>query len=246
MRTSIPAERAALFLDFDGTLAAIELRPDLARPTAAAMKALRGALEGLDGRVAIVTGRALQEIDALLEGAVPLIAGSHGLERRTSSGGIDRPARAPELSAVAQEAAEIAAIHEGVLIEDKGLSIAIHYRQAPAHEAAVRAFAGQAVREGLELQHGHMVCEIRMAGADKGAALEAFLGEPPCQGATPIFVGDDLTDEAAFAAAARHGGFGVLVGPERRTAALGRLEDPDAVAAWIERGLASGAFEIGG
>jgi trehalose 6-phosphate phosphatase len=79
-----------------------------------------------------------------------------------------------------------------------------------------------------------MVVELRTPGQDKGQSVAAFLRERPFMGATPIFVGDDLTDEDGFAAAARLGGYGVLVGPMRPTAASYRLADTEAVTAWLE------------
>ena len=88
-------------------------------------------------------------------------------------------------------------------------------------------------RRGLILQHGKMVAELRPAGADKGDALRALMREPSFTGARPLFVGDDLTDEHAFAAAAELGGAGILVGPARPTAARYRLESVNAVAAWL-------------
>ena len=87
---------------------------------------------------------------------------------------------------------------------------------------------------GLVLQLGDMVAELRTPGADKGMAVSAFLREPPFTGATPVFIGDDLTDEDGFVAAKRLGGFGVLVGEPRPTEARYRLADTDAVARWLK------------
>ena len=131
-----------------------------------------------------------------------------------------------------------AARTEGLLIEEKPASVALHYRRAPAAQAQVDQFmGGLAERFGLLLQHGKMVAELRPKGADKGDALRAFMAEPPFAGARPVFVGDDLTDEHAFAAAADLGGSGVLVGPQRPTAACWRLDDVAAVIGWLNRAV---------
>ena len=92
-------------------------------------------------------------------------------------------------------------------------------------------------RHDLLLQRGKMVAELRPAGANKGDALKALMREPRFMGARPLFVGDDLTDEHAFGAAAELGGAGILVGPPRETAARYRLESVKAVADWLQAAL---------
>jgi trehalose 6-phosphate phosphatase len=122
----------------------------------------------------------------------------------------------------------------GVLLEDKGLGLAVHYRKAPdAEEAVIRNCRAIAETTGLVLQLGRMVAELRTPGADKGESVRAFMAEPPFAGATPVFVGDDLTDEDGFAAAAELGGYGVLVGETRDTAAHHGLSDVEAVLGWL-------------
>jgi trehalose 6-phosphate phosphatase len=126
----------------------------------------------------------------------------------------------------------------GLILEDKGQSLALHYRQVPqAAEAVRQAVDGVVARTNLLRQDGAMVCEVRSPGPGKGEALSAFLDEAPFEGRLPVMVGDDLTDEGAFAAAARAGGFGVLVGPARPTAAAHRLPDVRAVLAWLAAAL---------
>jgi trehalose 6-phosphate phosphatase len=130
----------------------------------------------------------------------------------------------------------------GLIIEDKDLSVAVHYRGAPGAEATVKAAtAALAARTGLEPQDGSMVCELRTPGDGKGAALAAFMREEPFTGRRPVMVGDDLTDEGAFEAAAAAGGFGVLVGPDRPTAARYRLENVEAVGAWLAAAFSESA-----
>ena len=128
-----------------------------------------------------------------------------------------------------------AADRPGVIVEDKGVSAGLHYRQASDQAAAAAALAKRLqVETGLTLQPGHMVLELKTPGADKGTAVTAFMQEAPFKGAVPVMLGDDLTDEYGFEAAAELGGYGVLVGPERETAARYRLDDVDAVLTWLE------------
>lgn len=230
--------RSALFLDLDGTLAPIAPRPQDVGPDPRRTAVLKRLVADMGGRIAILSGRTLAEIDHILEGVVTPAAGVHGLERRGLDG--QRAPVAPDaaLPAAIQAFRRLAASASGLLVEDKGLSVALHYRQAPqAGEAALALAREIAETSGLALQPGHMVVELRTPGADKGQALVDFMAEPPFAGARPVFVGDDLTDEPAFAAAHRAGGHGILVGPERNTAARFRLDDVNAVLDWLEAAL---------
>lgn len=226
---------AALFLDFDGTLvelaespAAIEV-PDRLEPMLARLR------DRLIGRLAIVSGRALDDLELHLPDTELAFCGSHGLEVRHADGSRD-PLAVPAGLAAAQRAVHrFAAGTAGLLVEDKPAGVALHYRQAPkAGRAADALMAKLAARHGATVQRGAMVVELRAPGADKGDAVRAFMARPPFRGAPPVFVGDDLTDEHAFDAAAALGGAGVLVGPSRDTAAHYRLPSVAAVAAWLE------------
>jgi trehalose 6-phosphate phosphatase len=125
-----------------------------------------------------------------------------------------------------------------VHVEDKGLSLAIHFRQAPELGPEVRREAEAISAEaGLSLQLGDMVAELCTPGLDKGAAVKAFMRERPFDGAVPVFVGDDLTDENGFRAVRHLGGVSILVGPARPTDADMRLHDVPAVRAWLEAAL---------
>lgn len=90
---------------------------------------------------------------------------------------------------------------------------------------------------GMSLQHGKMVVELKLVGADKGSALRSFMAEAPFAGTRPVFIGDDLTDEHGFVAVREFNGEGVLVGPRRPTAAIYGLEDVTAVRSWLEAAL---------
>jgi trehalose 6-phosphate phosphatase len=233
---------ASLFLDLDGTLASIERRPQDVGPQRWRTELLQRLERRLQGRVAVVSGRTLDEIDRILEGSVTAVAAVHGLVRRCADGRVLRSPPAPALGAVLRRAYELAGGHPGLLVEDKGLSLAIHYRQAPELEAMVAAEASDMARAGgLKLQPGDMVAELCTPGLDKGAALAAFMDEPPFRGSVPVFVGDDQTDEDGFAAADRLGGLGVLVGPGRPTRASRGLAGAPAVRAWLEAAVMEGA-----
>jgi trehalose 6-phosphate phosphatase len=233
---NIDTDHSALFLDLDGTLAPFASRPELVGPLARRTAAVSRALAALNGRLAVISGRPLEEIDRILEGAAMAAAGVHGLERRSAGGAVGRTDPHPTVALVADVFHGLAEAEPGLLVEDKGLSVALHYRNAPeAADIAKTAAERLAKRTGLRLQRGDCVVELRTPGADKGDAVRAFMHEPPFQGAQPIFVGDDLTDEAGFAAAEDLGGYGVRVGsPERPTAARYALADIEAVLAWLE------------
>lgn len=227
----------SLFLDIDGTLAPFEPTPDAVGPLPRRTALLRRLERALEGRLAAVSGRDLAEIDRILEGALPAASGIHGLERRRSDGSVQRPPPHPALARARAEVSAFAAARPGVLVEDKALAVAIHYRRAPHTVAEVKALARRLSALGLALQPGDMVVELKTPGADKGRSVRAFMAEAPFCVATPVFVGDDRTDESAFAVAAELGGFGVLVGPARQTAARYRLDDVDDVLDWLERSL---------
>jgi trehalose 6-phosphate phosphatase len=195
------------------------------------MRALQAAL---GGRLAVISGRTIADLDRILDGAVPALAGVHGLERRLSDGRLWRaePSRALDRARAAFQ--PLARDWPGVMVEEKGLSVGVHYRAAPGAEAAVREVVEALTPSGdLVAQWGQMVAELRTPGPDKGDALTAFMAESPFCGSRPVFVGDDQTDEHGFAAAVAGGGFGVLVGPDRPTAAQMRLESIEAVYDWL-------------
>lgn len=225
----------ALFLDLDGVLAPMAPRPDDVGPDDRRTATLIALDRALGGRMAIVSGRTISEIDRIASGAAPSAAGVHGLERRLRGGPIARPEPAPGVAAALQAFHDFARDRPGVLVEDKAVSAGLHYRQSPALEPEARALAGRIAAEtGLTLQPGHWVLELKTPGADKGSAVTAFMDESPFAGAVPVMLGDDLTDEAGFLAAKALGGFGVLVGPPRRTAARHGLSGVEAVLDWLD------------
>lgn len=225
----------ALFLDFDGTLVELADAPGAIAVPKGLKPLLDRLAERLDGRLAIVSGRAVDDLQGHLGGCAAAIAGSHGAELLYADGRRIPVSAPPGLAGAREEIRRFAAGSAGLLVEDKPAGIALHYRLAPERGRSVEDFIEDlAGRSGLALQRGKMVAELRPVGADKGAALRRLMAEPPFAGARPVFVGDDLTDEHAFEAAAALGGEGVLVGPPRATAARWRLDDVAAVTAWLE------------
>ncbi|WP_324750556.1 trehalose-phosphatase [Sphingomonas sp. LY54] len=225
---------AALFLDFDGTLVELAETPAAIRVGAHLEPLLHRLHARLEGRLAIVSGRAIADLEKHLDCAALAVSGSHGLELRLGDG-TSLPLSVPPGLAEAKAATRaFAAGVPGLLVEEKPFGVALHYRQAPdAADAAEALMRDVAASTGLTLQLGKMVAELRPHGSDKGDALKAFMREPEFAGARPVFVGDDLTDEHAFAAAAELGGGGVLVGPQRETAARWQLPGVGAVAEWL-------------
>lgn len=227
--------RPALFLDLDGVLARLEPTPDAVGPDARRTSVLKAVAERFDGRVAIVSGRTIIEIDRIAEAALTSASGVHGLERRGADGALHRADPSPTVRQAVAAFEDFARTRPGMIVEDKAVSAGLHYRGAPMEAAAAEALAERLADEtGLALQAGHLVVELKTPGTDKGTALRTFMLEPPFAGAVPVMLGDDLTDEDGFRAAAELGGFGVLVGPPRATAARHGLADVEAVMAWLD------------
>jgi len=226
---------ASLFLDFDGTLVDLADRPDTVEVDTGLTALLADLADRLGGRVAIVSGRSIDQLDALLGPVARTLAlsGSHGCEHRWH-GVTEQPERPDSLTQVAEAMHAAAASCDGVIVEEKSFGVALHYRLAPGFAAEALALAEQlAPLYGLAIQHGKMMVELRLPGSDKGMAVARLMQRPDMAGTTPIFIGDDLTDEPAFVAARDAGGHAILVGDARATAADYGLPDPAAVRAWL-------------
>jgi trehalose 6-phosphate phosphatase len=235
-------DRTSLFLDIDGTIAPIVARPDQVGPNTRRTALMRALGERLAGRLAVVSGRAISDVDRILEGAVTAVAGVHGLERRAANGRTLKAAPHPALAEALSALERMTADQPGVMIENKGLSFAVHYRGAPLAGPEIDGrVRGLAHDLGLAVQPGAQVIELRTPGHDKGDAIRAFMAEAPFAGGRPVFVGDDLTDEPAFEVVSEMGGFGLLVGPPRPTHASGRLANPEAVLAWLDQAILADA-----
>ena len=204
----------ALFLDIDGTLIDIAETPEGIVVPPGLPDALMRLSQRLGGALALVTGRALPFADELFAPHRFPIAGLHGAQRRSASGAVDEVTLSGGFSDVKEALRGEARQWPGVLIEDKGLAVAAHYRQAPEYQAEVEAIMTRYLdRAGPDftLQRGKMVLEIRPAKASKGHAVQAFLAEPAFAGRVPIAIGDDVTDEAMFAIVNELGGRSIRI-----------------------------------
>jgi trehalose 6-phosphate phosphatase len=232
-----PAARICLFLDIDGTLVNFADAPSAVCLSPSVIETLPLLHDALDGALAVVSGRPLAEIDRLLQPLHLAAAGLHGIERRDAAGRIHLPEVDPgALLGVRQRLEPFVAGHAGLLLEDKGRSLAVHYRMAPQLRDEVwvaMTRAGSGLAPAYKLLEGDMVLEIKPADRDKASAVEDFMREQPFRGRVPVFVGDDVTDYDGFSAVRRHAGITVAVGP--RVTAQWYLADPEAVHAWLMR-----------
>lgn len=227
---------SSLFLDFDGTVVDIVDEPSGVRVTAGLRDLLALLQQRLNGRIAILTGRSVADLDDLTGPIRFPAGGSHGLEIRvdgTDAVSIERPGRLDE---VLPSLRALRDGNPGVVIEDKPLGVAVHYRTAPSAERACRDAVMEAARtSGLEVQPGKMVFELKAPGGNKGGALRAFMADRKFEGTRPIFLGDDLTDEPGFEAAFELGGAGVLIGEREETAARYALPTVNSALDWLRQ-----------
>jgi len=231
-------EMPALFLDFDGTLVDIVARPDLTQVSPQLVAMLGNIHRRLDGALAIVTGRPITDIDRLLAPLLLPAAGIHGIEHRDAQGHVEVRCQAaiPDHARLAIRA--LAAGDGRLILEDKGVSLGLHYRQAPEHETMIReTFDRISATLGPKyaVQDGKMVFELRPQGIDKGSAIEKFMTTAPFANRRAIFIGDDTTDEDAFVAVNRLHGDSIKVGtPDPDSAAQFVLHDVADVHAWLK------------
>jgi len=225
----------ALFLDFDGTLVDLAPRPEDVRVSDDLIVALSRLQDRLKGALAVVSGRPISQIDGFLAPLHLPAAGLHGLEHRyTVDAGIVRTEPCPEIRALKGVVRNSGLLEKGVFLEDKGATVALHYRSVPAMETAVVGLVSDAVGAlpGLHVIRGKMVVEAKPYASDKGSAVRSFLEHEPFKGRRPVFIGDDVTDEDGIAAAQDAGGIGIKVG-EGETCAHHRLSDVAAVHDWL-------------
>jgi len=226
----------APFLDLDGTLIDIAPAPDrvvVPDGLIGTLSELRGVL---DGALAIVSGRSFHEIDHLLS-PVQLSGGAeHGAFIREASGATRRDENLHAIpTAWRRELMSATRRWSGVQVEEKTQSVAVHYRQAPEWEDDVKRLAATIVERDpthFEILPAKMAVEIRARGASKGAVVDALMRSPPFAGRVPVFVGDDVTDEAGIVAARALGGHGLHV-------ADAFDGQPSHVRAWLAQGAAA-------
>lgn len=227
-----PIADAALFLDFDGTLVEIAPRPDAVQVQPGLPDLLQRLANGLNGALAIVSGRPLRDLDHFLP--VPIAkVGDHGATLRPVP---DGPPESPDLphapAAWRERAASLLERFPGTLIEDKEHGFVVHYRLAPTAGSAAKflldeLLAGAPGGGAFTLLEARMAWEVRPRGASKGTAVRALMDRAPFAGRRPVFIGDDVTDEEGMAVAREHGGLGL------------RLQDafgePEALREWLAR-----------
>ena len=234
-----PPENACLFLDVDGTIIDLAPTPDTVVVPSTLAAHLKRASDRLGGALALVSGRSIADLDRLFPPRVPVASGVHGAEFRTPERSDSVWTKASALATRTRgELSALADDFPGTLTEDKVYSYAVHYRATPESGPALRAALERflALRPELKLQilPGHFVYELKQPGIDKGAAVRALMERVPFAGRAPIFIGDDVTDAAGFAAAKGLGGRAYSVGrvfPE----VDGTFRDPTAVRDWLVR-----------
>jgi trehalose 6-phosphate phosphatase len=231
----------AYFFDLDGTLVELVAKPWGVTADGELRTLIASLARETHGAVAVITGRPIADIDRLFPDIRLPVAGQHGVERRTFGGDVRRHSFPVELLDTARRVLHaVQGRHPALLVEDKGLSLALHYRQAPrlasyAHRVMHR------LRDGLGdafcVQTGKRVVELKPAGRDKGVAIREFMDEPPFAGRRPVFIGDDITDEHGFEVVNAYGGLSIKVGGGT-TIARRQLANVRAVRAWLSQGMA--------
>ena len=231
--------RSALFLDFDGTLTDIAPRPDAVVIADELPRLLVQLHQQLGGALAVITGRAQDDIEPMLEPLRTFLpaAFEHGAVRRGANQALT-VAPPPSLDRARAAAQSLADRHPGLIVENKRGSVALHFRLAPALASTCVTAMSEVARldASLQLLHGKAVVEVKSARVGKGLAIEAFMAEAPFLGRLPVFIGDDVTDEPAFITVQRMGGDGVKVGLGE-TAATHRIDNPTTLRQWLQQSL---------
>jgi trehalose 6-phosphate phosphatase len=236
--------QCAFLLDVDGTLLPFAPEPAAARADAQILELLSSLHTACGGALALVSGRAIESLDALFSPMRLAVSGLHGLEFRTADGQYHRrPGDAAALEAARPLLEGVAARHRALHLEDKGGAIGLHYRHAPQLESelriALRAITDR-IGRGLEVLQGPMVLEIAHGGISKANGISDLMGSAPFEGRRPVYLGDDLTDEAAFSAVEAARGLSILVGAQRPTAARYAIGSVAGARAWLRAQLVTG------
>ena len=218
----------AVFLDFDGTLAGLQDDPDTVFLAPGLAEVLEAAAQRLEGALAVISGRDAGDLASRVPGGLWRV-GNHGLiELAPDETAPDGRTAAPDAVRGAFDA--ICSRFAGTRVEAKGPVLALHYRQAPESAGGIGAALAESGLSdaGYRVQHGKFVFEAKPEGANKGKALERLMAHAPFAGRYPVMIGDDTTDEDAFAVVNRLGGLTVKVGAGE-TVAQRRLRDVQAV-----------------
>lgn len=226
----------ALFLDVDGTLLEIAAAPEDVFVPSRMLEVLASLEARLGGALALVSGRAISDLDRLFTPLRLPAAGAHGAERRSTSGSVVFNHGGEGLEAARVPMRRWASQHDGVLLEDKGVALALHYRGAPHLEGDVKRIATEAAALAgpqFVIQEGKKVLEIKPLSTDKGLAIAQFMAEAPFAGRVPVFIGDDLTDEHGFARVNALGGHSIAVGAVHATVARWHVRNEARVLEWL-------------
>jgi trehalose 6-phosphate phosphatase len=233
----IPEGALALFLDVDGTLLELAASPDAVRVPAALRNTLELAAQREGGALALVSGRSLDALDRLFAPSRFPACGQHGSERRDTHGRVTF-ARVDQalLEPVRDQLRARLDPRRSLVLEEKSTALALHYRRAPhlQREAGqIMQSAAAALGPHYRLRTGKCVYELTPACCSIRAAIEAFMSEAPFAGRTPVFVGDDDTDEEGFDAVNALGGYSIRVGRQVRSAARFQFATVSGVIAWL-------------
>src|ERR1700744_156694 len=230
-------DEIAILLDIDGTLLDLMPTPREVWVPPGLRETLNGLMKKTSGALALVSGRSLNDIDLIFAPQEYPAVGGHGAEMRLASDGEAVASHAPPMDKeLKKRLAAIAALSPGILLEDKGYSLALHYRLAPHAEKAIYE-AVSLIRADLpnapiEVLPGKCVCEIKQSGFDKATGVRELMNHEPFRGRRPLFIGDDVTDESVFAAMPDLGGIAFSVGRPAQGVA-GQFEHPTDVRAWL-------------
>ncbi len=224
-----------LFLDIDGTLLDIAPTPDSVQVDEALRSLLRRLGYACNGALALISGRTISNIDDLFAPLLLPAAGVHGNERRDARGYWHHEAvRGPAFEEFRERMSAALAPLAGILVEDKGCGVALHYRLVPNMHAPLRKAIERLtpwLPETHAILEGDEVIEIKPVAHDKGTAIDAFMREAPFARRYPIFIGDDLTDRDGFEAVRKWGGLAIAVGSNVH--ADEHLDNPRAVRRWL-------------
>jgi trehalose 6-phosphate phosphatase len=237
--TQFGAEAVGVFLDVDGTIVEFAPTPDSVKVSEELIASLASLGDRLGGALAFVSGRPIEQLDALFAPLKLRASGVHGGEIRFEPGGAITNLAQRQLPDDAwEELQRQLADFQGAFAENKRYSFAVHYRFANASAIEIRAALQRFVRSRtdipLEISAGHLVYEIKIPGFDKGGAIERFMSRPPFVGRTPIFVADDAVDQPGVDKVTALGGVAYSVGAEL-PGVSGGFSQPKAVMAWLER-----------
>ena len=237
-----PKVRWAAFLDVDGGLLDLEATPGEVVVPPDVIELVERLQRVLGGALALLSGRAIADLDRLFHPLRLPCAGTHGAERRSMDGETyGAPSDRVFLAHARVVLGQFASTHPGTLVEDKEVALALHTRRSPGarREAATVVMSLAELSDGrYGVQRGKEVFELKPRAADKGTALSAFMAEPPFAGRRPVVTGDDLTDADAFRAAALLDGISVAIGSDAPSAMF-RLADPADCRNWLGWLLAS-------